>query len=52
MFKRLFLLSFLGVFVFNLYSQIPEKDPEAKEEVKLLSSVKNVHPRLLFGPEI
>ncbi|MCM8803286.1 MAG: heparinase II/III family protein [Candidatus Omnitrophica bacterium] len=50
MYKKIFVV--LGFLALNLYCQtIPEKDPEWKEEVKLLLKVKNVHPRLLFGPE-
>ncbi|MCM8767357.1 MAG: heparinase II/III family protein [Candidatus Omnitrophica bacterium] len=50
MVKKVFI--FFGFLVLNLFCQvIPEKDPEWKEEVKLLPKVKNVHPRLLFGPE-
>lgn len=54
MFKKILFgfLSLVFLYSVNLSCQvIPEKDPQAKEEVKLLSSVKNVHPRLLFGPE-
>ncbi|MCS7181146.1 MAG: hypothetical protein NZ891_07360, partial [bacterium] len=47
-----FFIIFMGFLVFNLFPQvIPEKAPEWKEEAKLLPKVKNVHPRLLFGPE-